>query len=74
MWYGYCYLSQYIIEVLNLFIWYCFYGDSDNTPTNEKVSEEGDITPNETLNDTLDVKHTLKQVERLLIGKHIEKI
>lgn len=46
--------------------------NSDTTPTNEKVSD-GDVTPNETINDITDMKHTHKQIERVLKGEEINK-
>lgn len=47
-------------------------GDNDKTPTNEKVCEDGDVTPNETVNDISDMKHTLNEVKRALRGDHMD--
>jgi len=46
--------------------------DDDRTPTNEKVSDDGGATPNESLNDITDMKHTLEQVKRAARGEHID--
>jgi len=48
-------------------------GDSDKTPTNQKDSEDDDVTPNETINDITDMKHTLDKVERLIKGENTNK-
>lgn len=47
--------------------------DSDKTPTNEKVSDDGDVTPNENLNDITDMKNTLEQVKRAVKGENVGK-
>jgi len=47
--------------------------DYDKTPTNEKDRGDDSITPNETINDITDMKNTLEQVERAILGKHVDK-
>ncbi len=45
--------------------------DEDTTPTNERVSHD-DVTPNETINDLTNMKHTLELAKRAIRGEHID--
>ena len=47
--------------------------DDDKTPTNERVSGDDLVTPNETINDITDLKHHLEQVKRVARGEEIDK-
>src|ERR1017187_1127123 len=47
--------------------------DDDKTPTNERVSGDDLVTPNETINDITDLKHNLEQVKRVARGEEIDK-
>lgn len=47
--------------------------DNDRTPTNEKDSEEDDVTPNEAINDITDMKNTLEQVKQAARGEYLDK-
>jgi len=47
--------------------------DGDKTPTNEKVSDDDNVTPNETLNDITDMKNTLDILKRKTTGENVDK-
>jgi hypothetical protein len=47
--------------------------DSDKTPTNEKVSEDDNVTPNETINDITDMKNSLEVLKRITKGEKVGK-